>query len=715
MPELSDRFASLSRTRSPDLWPEIEDREPGRPGEPSSGRRLVVALAAFVIAIAGIGLAGVTFGGSRPGVVSGTAETVNGPIYFRVGGADGGSRIESIEADGTGRHVVFPEDSPVHYDRLSFSPDGTRIAFDNFLEGEYGIETANPDGSEIVRLTDGVNDSWASWSPDGTKILFSSTRYDPSIEQCLPGFPHEHGCPTDIYVMNAEGSNVVRLTDDPASEYQPVWSPDGERIAFARSLGDPQLSHPAIFTMDPDGTDVRQTSSADGGSDFWPSWSPDGSTIVFAAIRNEDWGIWVVDADGSNEHMILGGTGAGYVDNPVWSPDGNLIAFVGNLKVDDYNPEDALYVMQPDGTDVRPIAAEPSIGVAGDIAWQPIPALSESLESPRLPAADPHITASIPVGPLGNTSALLYAEGSVWVAASFVDGGGGIDDAMLFRVDASTNEIVAEIPLEGAPTWTSGGGGLAYGFGSVWVAAYGQVDGASQAAVQRVDPASNRVIATISLGGTWGADVEVDETGVWAAYFGKEHAGVSRIDPTMDAVVADVQLPSGYVRRITVADGSVVATELEWSGNEGSPSEGPCMVLTAIDPVTATIGVREPVDPPCGTVELIEWNGQIWASGASLQRVDPITARLIGEPVAFDLERFPRSFVLAIGNEVWFGAYPGGNGNRQDRVARLDPATGTIEYFIEAGGIDAAFAPDTRTIWILEYDGTLTRVDLNGR
>jgi hypothetical protein len=170
------------------------------------------------------------------------------------------------------------------------------------------------------------------------------------------------------------------------------------------------------------------------------------------------------------------------------------------------------------------------------------------------------------------------------------------------------------------------------------------------------------VIATISLGGTWGADVEVDETGVWAAYFGKEHAGVSRIDPTMDAVVADVQLPSGYVRRITVADGSVVATELEWSGNEGSPSEGPCMVLTAIDPVTATIGVREPVDPPCGTVELIEWNGQIWASGASLQRVDPITARLIGEPVAFDLERFPRSFVLAIGNEVWFGAYPGGNG-----------------------------------------------------
>ena len=74
------------------------------------------------------------------------------------------------------------------------------------------------------------------------------------------------------------------------------------------------------------------------------------------------------------KHLILGGTGAGYVDNPVWSPDGNLIAFVGNLTVDDYSPEDALYVMRPDGTSVTPIADAPGAGVAGDIAWRPISA-----------------------------------------------------------------------------------------------------------------------------------------------------------------------------------------------------------------------------------------------------------------------------------------------------------------------------------------------------
>jgi len=407
------------------------------------------------------------------------------------------------------------------------------------------------------------------------------------------------------------------------------------------------------------------------------------------------------------------------VNNPVWSPDGSLIAFVGNPSIDDYSPEDALYVMRPNGTDVTPIADAPSIGVAGDIAWQPIQAVAKTVEPTPLPTAtethaalppaNPQVIASIPVGPQGSTSALLYAEGSVWVAASFVDGGGGIDDAMLFRLDASTNETVAEIPLEGAPGWVTGGGGLAHGFGSIWVAGYSSVDGTSQAAVQRVDPASNRVIETIPLGGTWGADVEVDENGVWAAYFGEEHAGVARIDPATDSVVADVQLPSGYVRSITAAGGGVVATELEWSGNQG-----PCTVLTAIDPVSGEIIAREPVGADCGNVELIEWNGEMWASGAGLRRIDPTTARIVGEPILFDPEHFPRSFVVAIGNEVWFGAYPRGDGVRPDRLARLDPATDSIEYYMEVGGTDAVFAPATRTIWIMGFDGTLTRVDLNG-
>jgi len=336
------------------------------------------------------------------------------------------------------------------------------------------------------------------------------------------------------------------------------------------------------------------------------------------------------------------------------------------------------------------------------------PSEAASPSAEPLPSVDPRVTARIPLGSDGGVSAILYAKQSVWVTASFVEGGGGIDESMVIRVDASSNEVVAHIPIEGSPGFVSGGGGLAYGFGSIWIAGYGQVDGSVEAVVHRIDPIDNVVTAMIPLGGTHGADVAVDQTNVWVAYFGEEHAGVARIDPATNAVTEKTPLPSEYVRRITAAGGGVVATELEWPGNEG-----PCMVLTAIDPTTATITARELVHPPCGGVDLFAWNDEIWASGAALQRVDPTSARLVGDAIPFEPEHSPRSFVFGTGREVWFAAYPGGNGVRPDRVARLDATTGEIEYFIEAGGIDAVFAPETRAIWILEYGGSLTRVDMN--
>lgn len=717
MPELSDRFASLSRTHSPDLWPEIEDREPGRPVEPSSGRRLVVALAAFVIAIAGIGLAGVTFGGSRPGVVSGTsgtAEAANGPIYFRVGGADGGSRIESIEAGGTGRHVVFPEDSPVHYDRLSFSPDGTRIAFSNFLEGEYGIETANPDGSDIVRLTDGVNDSWASWSPDGTKILFSSTRYDPSIEPCLPGFPHEHGCPTDIYVMDAEGSNVVRLTDDPAPEYQPVWSPDGERIAFARSLGDPQLSHPAIFTMDPDGTDVRQTSSADGGSDFWPSWSPGGSTIVFAAIRREDWGIWAVDADGSNERMILGGTGAGYVDNPVWSPDGTLIAFVGNLAIDDYSPDDALYVMRPDGSNVTPIADAPGTGVAGDIAWQPIPSPAATLvPSPAPSPPTGEVVETFAVGE--DVRSVTYGDGSVWVAVS---NNNGKFAGRILRIDPVTHELQDEIPVDAIPTWEVGGGAMVVAEGSLWVAgsmeapgAFDDPGGGADAAVIQIDTSTNEVVERFELGGTHGADLTFSSGDLWVLLFGDggvDHVmEVVQVDRVNGQVLARIPLTASWAHTIVAADGRLVVIE------GGSQAVNVGAHVTVIDPVTARMlgtETRSGVEGPVVSA------GGVWAAtNEGFARIDPLTGSLVERSPSLDPSRYAIccGFIEADDRGIWFIAFDGRTGTGPPRLDLFNPESGEVSELVTLGeGTPVAMAVSPDAIWILNYEGTLTHVDL---
>jgi WD40-like Beta Propeller Repeat len=709
MTDLRGRFESLSRVSTPDLWPEIQVREPGYPIGPSSARRVVVAVAALVVAAAGIGLAAVTFDGTERQMSTGTSgmaggAKANGSIYFRVGGADGGSLIESIEPDGTGRHVVFPEDSPVNYSRIAFSPDGRRIAFDNFLEGEYGIETADPDGSDVVRLTDGVNDSWASWSPDGTKILFSSTRYDPSIEQCMPGFPHEHGCPTDIYVMDTDGSNVVRITDDPASEYQPVWSPDGRRIAFARSLGDPQLSHPAIFTMDPDGTDVRQISSADGGSDFWPTWSPDGTQIVFAAIRRENWGIWTVDADGSNEEQIFGGVGTGYVNNPVWSPDGSLIAFVGNPSIDDYSPDDALYVMRPDGTGITLLADAPSIGVAGDIAWQPIQAPAEAVEpTPSILPSKAEVVGTFPVGE--DVRSVAYGVGSVWVAASNLD---GTSAGHIVRIDPETHEVRADIPVEVIPTWEVGGGAMVVESGSLWVtgALEGSgVDGVTDAAVIEIDTSSNEVLRTFDLGGQVGADLTFLDGELCVLVFGDDGMEIVRVDRETGGIASRYPLPASWAHTLVAADGRLVTAV---GGDDAVNVDGR---VIAVDPAT---GVVSTIDVPSRsfTPMPILWRGQVWVSlEPGFIRFDPV-----GEEFLEQSLELPPRFADCCGSlegddrGIWFLS-PEPEGGTQLDV--FDPSTGEATALVEldeGSPVAMAVAPDG--VWILNYEGTLTQVSL---
>lgn len=711
MTDLGDRFRSLSRTRAPDLWSDIEGREPWEARDPVMSRRMLATVVAFVVAVAGIGFAALTFGGSERQTSKGMSGTAggakaNGSIYFRVGGGDGGSRIESIEPDGTGRHVVFAEDSPVHYSRIAFSPDGTRIAFDNFLEGEYGIETVDPDGSDIVRLTDGVNDSWASWSPDGTKILFSSTRYDPSIEQCLPGFPHEHGCPTDIYVMDAEGSNVVRLTDDPASEYQPVWSPDGRRIAFARSLGDPQLSHPVIFTMAPDGTEVRQISSADGGSDFWPSWSPDGTQVVFAAIRRENWGIWVVDADGSNENQIFGGVGTGYVNNPVWSPDGSLIAFVGNPSIDDYSPEDALYVMRPNGTDVTPIADAPGIGVAGDIAWQPIQAPAETVgPTPSMPPSNAEVVGTFPVGE--DVRSVAYGEGSVWVAASNLD---GTSAGHIVRIDPETHEVQADIPVEVIPTWEVGGGAMVVDSGSLWVTGAIEgpsTDGITDAAVIRIDASTNEVAQTFTLGGEVGADLTFMDGDLWGLVFGDDGMEVVRVPRETGDVPASYRLDANWAHTLVAAGGRLVTAV---GGDDAVNVNGR---VIEIDPATGAVSA---IDIPSRffTPMPVVWREQVWIStDPGFVWFDPLVESF-PEPAVALPPRFGDccGFLEADDRGIWFLSpdLEGGSG----RVLNVfDPTTGeatALATLDEGTPVAMAVAPDA--VWILNYEGTLTHVSL---
>jgi Tol biopolymer transport system component len=156
----------------------------------------------------------------------------------------------------------------------------------------------------------------AAYPGQNGKIAFSSSRDDPDPAGC--GFP----CNFEIYSMNADGSGVTRLTNDPARDLDPAWSPDGTKIAFTRTVG----FAPAIYVMNADGTGIHQV-YADGAV---PTWSPDGSEIAFMGGP----GIMAVPASGGTPRVIAAGTCDEELQifpchdyqAPAWSPAGNLIA-----------------------------------------------------------------------------------------------------------------------------------------------------------------------------------------------------------------------------------------------------------------------------------------------------------------------------------------------------------------------------------------------------
>lgn len=146
----------------------------------------------------------------------------------------------------------------------------------------------------------------------------------------------------EIYVMNADGTNQRRLTNDPDYNIQPSWSPDGTQVAF-------YSGHEGKYSLDiidADGTQQRQLADDVEINSRGPSWSPDGMQLTFMAEREGHHNIYVIRSDGTQEHQLTKGED---FDNPVWSPDGASIA------VRSY--EDGIYVMNADGTDLRLVAS----------------------------------------------------------------------------------------------------------------------------------------------------------------------------------------------------------------------------------------------------------------------------------------------------------------------------------------------------------------------
>jgi Tol biopolymer transport system component len=229
----------------------------------------------------------------------------------------------------------------------AWSPDGTRIAFTSKRDGNSDIYVMAADGTSQVRLTNSPFDDFhPAWSPDGTKIAFVSTR----------------DANNEIYVMNVDGSNPVRITDNPANDGDPAWSPDGTKIAFSSA----RESGGGIWIMKADGTNpTRVTTNV--RPDAQPAWSPDGKKIAFSRPSGDGSDIFLVLPDGSGLTQLT--DDMTYASDPDWSPDGSKIAFgsaPGSCGYYDYYCDPYIAIVNINGvhyTNLETLASNP--------AWRP--------------------------------------------------------------------------------------------------------------------------------------------------------------------------------------------------------------------------------------------------------------------------------------------------------------------------------------------------------
>ena len=196
------------------------------------------------------------------------------------------------------------------------------ISFTSNRDGNTEVYVMRADGSSMVNVTqNGASDSEASWSADGSRIVFVSTR---------DGINRR-----EIYVMNFDGSDQTRLTDDFTSEDAPVFSPDGSRILFLREN--------ALWVMDADGQNQVELTGG-GFGEGMGHWSPDGSQIVYGVYLSPDKAdLLLMNADGSDPTNLTNGDSVD--QNPRWSPDGERIVFESNR-----DGCDKIYAMNADGS-----------------------------------------------------------------------------------------------------------------------------------------------------------------------------------------------------------------------------------------------------------------------------------------------------------------------------------------------------------------------------
>jgi Tol biopolymer transport system component len=304
-----------------------------------------------------VGLAAVAFGAAP---AQATAPGANGKIVFASNRDGDGNDFDLFAMNPDGSGVTPVTNDAVTSIEPAYSPDGAKIAYTTTSgDGSPGnpanreIIVVDADGSDPVNVTNSPtsDDSDPSFSPDGTKIAF---RRQVGI-----------GDTGEIYIVDSDGSDLKRLTQNSLFDAEPTWSPDGSKVIFNEVIaGNNEIVQKDASSADPASAPENLTNNVQNDSN--PSVSPDGR-IAFSRLNSTDYDVYVMDADGTDQTNITNNS-ASWDSQPAFSPDGEKIAFTRGA----FNSMD-IWVMGANGAspvNLTPGQATPRQDSHPD--WQPV-------------------------------------------------------------------------------------------------------------------------------------------------------------------------------------------------------------------------------------------------------------------------------------------------------------------------------------------------------